>query len=171
MPTITSMRCATISRTTQPAAYSRTPSVARASKLINSFPTPSNQRATIRCRGSMSDPDSDLSALGWPNGPLLQAGTVPAPSSDSEGNKGALEKSEYAKFVQFFRQASPYIEGHREKVFVIVVPGLVRDRLSSQNLHLSPAETLCLFGPVMLLCVTSSMILRLQNLRLWNSEA
>lgn len=135
MPTITSMRCATIPRTTQPAAYSRTPSVARETKLINSFSTPSQQRASTRCLGIISDSDSDLSApFGWPNGPLLQAGAVPAPSSDGEGNKGALEKSEYAKFVQFFRQASPYIEGHREKVFVIVVPGLVRDRLSPQHL-------------------------------------
>jgi hypothetical protein len=39
---------------------------------------------------------------------------------------GALAKSDYAKFVQFFRQASPYIEGHRGRTFVIVIPGEVR---------------------------------------------
>lgn len=39
---------------------------------------------------------------------------------------GALSKSDYSKFVQFFRQASPYIEGHRGRIFVIVVPGEVR---------------------------------------------
>ena len=32
---------------------------------------------------------------------------------------------DFSKFVQFFRQASPYIEGHRGRTFVIVVPGEV----------------------------------------------
>ncbi|GIL81500.1 hypothetical protein Vretimale_1003 [Volvox reticuliferus] len=36
-----------------------------------------------------------------------------------------LSKQDFAKFVQFFRQASPYVEGHRGKTFVIVVPGNV----------------------------------------------
>lgn len=47
---------------------------------------------------------------------------VPRPTS-----YGALERKDYAKFVQFFRQASPYIEGHRGRTFVIVVPGEVVD--------------------------------------------
>ena len=41
---------------------------------------------------------------------------------------GGLVKSDYGKFVQFFRQASPYIEGHRGRTFVIVVPGNVSRR-------------------------------------------
>jgi hypothetical protein len=36
---------------------------------------------------------------------------------------GALERDDYGKFVQFFRQASPYIEGHRARTFVVVIPG------------------------------------------------
>lgn len=39
---------------------------------------------------------------------------------------GSLRKKDFRKFVRFFRQASPYIEGHREKTFVIVIPGEVR---------------------------------------------
>ncbi len=38
---------------------------------------------------------------------------------------GSLRKKDFRKFVHFFRQASPYIEGHREKTFVIVIPGEV----------------------------------------------
>ncbi len=37
----------------------------------------------------------------------------------------ALERKDYASFVTFFRQASPYIEGHRGRTFVVVVPGEV----------------------------------------------
>ena len=39
-----------------------------------------------------------------------------------------LLQSDHAKFVRFFRQASPYIEGHRGRTFVIVVPGYVGSR-------------------------------------------
>lgn len=38
---------------------------------------------------------------------------------------GALDRSEHGKFVHFFRMASPYIEGHRGRTFVIVLPGEV----------------------------------------------
>lgn len=38
----------------------------------------------------------------------------------------ALERKDYSSFVTFFRQASPYIEGHRGRTFVVVVPGEVR---------------------------------------------
>ena len=43
----------------------------------------------------------------------------------SAGPNGALDRSEHAKFVHFFRMASPYIEGHRGRTFVIVLPGEV----------------------------------------------
>lgn len=56
----------------------------------------------------------------------------------AEGNpgwSGALSKSDYGKFVEFFRQASPYIESHRGKVFVLVVPGeVVEQRHMMQTL-------------------------------------
>ena len=37
-----------------------------------------------------------------------------------------LERKDFSKFVHFFRQASPYIKGHRGKTFIIVVPGEVQ---------------------------------------------
>jgi hypothetical protein len=46
-----------------------------------------------------------------------------APSCKLDRNSGALERDEYGKFVQFFRHATPYIEGHRSRTFVIVIPG------------------------------------------------
>eukprot|EP00775_Hariotina_reticulata_P009747 gene9747-9905_t len=36
---------------------------------------------------------------------------------------GSEDGQDYGKFVQFFRQASPYIEGHRGRTFVVVIPG------------------------------------------------
>lgn len=56
-------------------------------------------------------------------------------SNGNTVNNGALAKSEYSKFVQFFRQAGPYIEGHRGRVFVIVVPGNVSRAESRQLLQ------------------------------------
>lgn len=41
---------------------------------------------------------------------------------------GSLDTSQYGLFVKFFRQASPYIEGHRGRSFVIAIPGEVLDR-------------------------------------------
>lgn len=37
----------------------------------------------------------------------------------------SLNKGDYPKFVHHFRHASPYIEGHRGRTFIIVVPGEV----------------------------------------------
>jgi hypothetical protein len=45
--------------------------------------------------------------------------------SSGFATSGALAKADYAKFVHFFRSASPYIAGHRGRTFVIVVPGNV----------------------------------------------
>ena len=36
-----------------------------------------------------------------------------------------LQEQDFGKFVSFFRGASPYIEGHRGRTFVIVIPGEV----------------------------------------------
>ncbi|KAK9810524.1 hypothetical protein WJX72_012135 [[Myrmecia] bisecta] len=52
-----------------------------------------------------------------------------ASSSNGNGQATLAKKPETAsqpnKFVQFFRSASPYIEGHRGKLFVLIVPGEV----------------------------------------------
>lgn len=38
---------------------------------------------------------------------------------------GALDSKDFPKFVQFFRQASSYIAGHRGRTFVLAIPGEV----------------------------------------------
>ncbi|KAK9824282.1 hypothetical protein WJX72_009159 [[Myrmecia] bisecta] len=48
-------------------------------------------------------------------------GVTPPSSADS----GALSRKDFGKFVQFFRQASAYIKGHRGRTFVVVIPGEV----------------------------------------------
>lgn len=48
--------------------------------------------------------------------------------SSAPSEYGALEKSQYNLFVQFFRQATPYIEGHRGRTFVLVLPGEIVDQ-------------------------------------------
>jgi amino-acid N-acetyltransferase len=42
-----------------------------------------------------------------------------APAQQQAGGKGAGQ----ASLVNFFRQASPYIAGHRGRTFVVVLPG------------------------------------------------
>lgn len=45
----------------------------------------------------------------------------------------AAEPLDYVSFVQHFRQASPYIMGHREKIFVVVIPGEVSSMVVLQS--------------------------------------
>ncbi len=52
---------------------------------------------------------------------------------------GSLRKKDFRKFVHFFRQASPYIEGHRDKTFVIVIPGEVGYPQSGPLIELTEA--------------------------------
>lgn len=39
--------------------------------------------------------------------------------------QSALRPTDFYSFVHFFRQASPYIEGHRGRTFVVCCPGEV----------------------------------------------
>lgn len=55
------------------------------------------------------------------------AQSIIIPASFRERDYGTLQKSQYSLFVQFFRQASPYIEGHRGRTFVIAIPGEIVD--------------------------------------------
>ena len=48
-----------------------------------------------------------------------------AQSTSTSVADGALRQEDFGPFVQFFRQASPYIEGHRGRTFVICCPGEV----------------------------------------------
>jgi hypothetical protein len=59
-------------------------------------------------------------------------------------SNGALDRAEQGKFVQFFRMASPYIEGHRGRTFVIVLPGEVSTSISLP-IWLGSEETLSVF--------------------------
>lgn len=56
--------------------------------------------------------------------PSSSNGTGAAANGSTAGS--ALPRDDYDKFVRFFRRASPYIEGHRGRTFVIVIPGGVR---------------------------------------------
>ena len=72
-----------------------------------------------------------------PRGAVAARGTATASLSPStseedaaaaaahEHHEQSLPKGDFTKFVRYFRQASPYIEGHRGRTFVIVVPGEV----------------------------------------------
>lgn len=42
-----------------------------------------------------------------------------------ERGPGTVEQSDYAKFVRYLHLASPYVIGHRNRTFVIVIPGEV----------------------------------------------
>ncbi len=55
----------------------------------------------------------------------------PVPRVLRERDYGALDKSQFSLFVQFFRQASPYIEGHRGRTFVLAIPGEVRQMVNA----------------------------------------
>ena len=63
-----------------------------------------------------------------PPHPLTPKQPLPPRIPLQERDYGTLDKSQYDLFVQFFRHASPYIEGHRGRTFVIAVPGDVVDR-------------------------------------------
>ena len=64
---------------------------------------------------------------------------APLPETGHDLTDGALQRKDYGKFVQFFRQASPYIEGHRGRTFVVVIPGEVW----LQSIHLSLPRLTC----------------------------
>lgn len=80
----------------------------------------------LRAYGDILD-TSDIASTS--NG--TSTGTIangdPSHSSSGLADMG-LAKADYNLFVKFFRQASPYIEGHRGSTFVIAIPGDVVDR-------------------------------------------
>ena len=58
---------------------------------------------------------------------IVSSSSAVHPSLTREREYGALDRSQYSLFVQFFRQATPYIEGHRGRTFVLVLPGEIVD--------------------------------------------
>lgn len=100
----------------------------------------SSQRGSAQVRSSMQDESAvgqPGESLLWPQGTLENRQTVKemlnnagykSHANDTSGvgtTSGALSRNDFPKFVQFFRSASPYIEGHRGRTFVIVIPGAV----------------------------------------------
>lgn len=53
------------------------------------------------------------------------SGVSPLVQPIAHAHSGTLPKSDFTKFVEFFRKASPYIQGHVNRTFVVVIPGLV----------------------------------------------
>lgn len=93
--------------------------------------TPQGDRAGIRAHGTLPssrtyEVDVPVHALAGVSA-VSPSGSPSASVDDSKNGNGStgLSKADYAKFVHFFRQAGPYIEGHRDKTFVIVIPGSV----------------------------------------------
>lgn len=91
-------------------------------------------RAGVRANGTMPSTrmayEVDTPAHPLAGVPAVTPAGSPSLSVDeANGQNGngstGLSKNDYSKFVQFFRQAGPYIEGHRDKTFVIVIPGSV----------------------------------------------
>jgi hypothetical protein len=50
-----------------------------------------------------------------------------ASSTGAGVSNSRLLQEDFSKFVRFFRVASPYIEGHRGKLFCFVIPGNVSE--------------------------------------------
>lgn len=90
----------------------------------------------VRCHGTIPGSSNVYNGItSWTNSTASRQ-VSPEPAKDAAENSksqqesngscsGALQKADFPKFVQFFRQASPYIAGHRARTFVIVVPGNV----------------------------------------------
>lgn len=95
--------------------------------------------------------------------PVPKAAVESSPSSFSlslerrQRDYGSLDRSQYGLFVQFFRQASPYIEGHRGRTFVIAVPGEVVDRKEILHTLLEDVALLHGLGVKMVLVVGARM--------------
>jgi hypothetical protein len=99
-----------------------------------------SKRGLLVCRASKQQASvtsvaAEVQQYAVPQQVVLQ-NTQPgqAPACKLDRNSGALERDEYGKFVQFFRQASPYIEGHRSRTFVVVIPGAISG-LTQQRLQ------------------------------------
>lgn len=50
---------------------------------------------------------------------------IETPGLRQPAPNGALQPEDHDNFVRFFRMASPYVEGHRGRIFVLVLPGEV----------------------------------------------
>lgn len=97
---------------------------------------PPRRREQVRGRRQRPQPcaaEQTAAAAAAPPPAAAAAASVPGPVPRvlRERDYGALDKSQFSLFVQFFRQASPYIEGHRGRTFVLAIPGEVRQMVNA----------------------------------------
>ncbi|KAF8060080.1 NAGS2 [Scenedesmus sp. PABB004] len=109
------------------------PSAPRAQQQQQQPGTAQQQRGAERRAPSPAPPAPPPALLAAGESPGISPGSSldgsggggAAASCNILNNAGALEAEDYGRFVQFFRQASPYIAGHRARTFVVVIPGEV----------------------------------------------
>ena len=83
----------------------------------------SRSRSSVVARGTYASDEYELPDSA--NNFLTSSMDLELSSNQQGTNNAPLPKQDWPKFVQFFRQASPYISGHRDRTFVIVIPGNV----------------------------------------------
>ena len=57
--------------------------------------------------------------------PLIETIDEPVHADPKSESQDRIDPEHLPQFVRFFRHASPYIEGHRGRTFVVVIPGAV----------------------------------------------
>ncbi len=102
------------------------------------------RRALAPVKGTIPRDAPSIYEVDHPNGsvPATTVADKGAANGNGSGHMASsgLAKQDFGKFVQFFRQASPYVEGHRGKTFVIVVPGGVRMIVAPEALGARPSR-------------------------------
>ena len=97
--------------------------------------------ARPRPAGRLGDPRSDTGSAVLSR-PAAAGGASHALSGSTASSDMGLARADYGLFVKFFRGATPYIQGHRGRTFVIALPGDVVDRpdLMDQLMEDKPAS-------------------------------
>jgi len=115
-----------------PASYSGSPLLTTCANQIRAVRTIT--RGTYASDESYEMPD-------WVHHPLSTGSGSEEEASNMGGNSpdpgNPLPKLDFGKFVNFFRGASPYISGHRDRTFVVVIPGNVSPHVTHVMNHVT----------------------------------
>lgn len=65
--------------------------------------------------------------------PLIETIDEPTHADPNPQSEDRIDPEHLPQFVRFFRHASPYIEGHRGRTFVVVIPGAVSFSFVQKN--------------------------------------